>query len=193
MSQTDTRPHETSSGSDPLGAAKAKTGTGPVPVIAIVLAVLLLALAALLVRDGLVALGWVGGTPWLPVPVQGLDGTAPSALVVVVGVVAALVGLWLVVQAFHRRSRKTVAVESACGLFVTTRDVARLSTGAARDVDGVMDASSSAGRRSVTVQVTTTGDAAVAEAVRAAVTDRLSVLDPTPKVRVRTTSNGSSS
>jgi hypothetical protein len=191
---TDTRTGtRTGSQGEPLRAARARTGAGPVPVLAIVLAVLLLALAVVLVRDGLVTLGWVAGSPWLPVPVQGLDGTGPSALVVVVGVLAALVGLWLVLQAFHRRSRKTLAVKSASGLFVTTRDTARLSTGAARSVDGVLVARSNAGRRSVTVRVVTTGDAAVGEAVRGAVTDRLSVLDPTPTVRVRTTTSGSSS
>lgn len=176
-----------------LRAAKIKTGPGLVPVIAVVLAVLLLAVAVLVVRDGLIALGWVGGTPWVPVPFEALEGTGPSTLVIVVGAVAALVGLWLLFQAFGRRTRKHLRVESVTGIFITPRDVARLSTGAARSVDGVLDARSDAGRRSVTVRVTTTGDVATEQEVRSSVAERLSVLDPTPKVRVRTTTNGSSS
>jgi hypothetical protein len=171
--------------------APARTGAGPVPVLALVLALLLLALAVVLVRDALVGLGTLGGSPWLPAAVEALVGVTPSAVVVVVGVVVALVGLWLLLQGFHRRTRTEVSVRSQTGVFTGTSDVARLASGAARGVDGVLSASSSAGRSSVTVKVVATGD--VQAEVQEAVSRRLSVLDPTPRVRVRATSDGSSS
>lgn len=175
----------------PMRPARERTGSGLVPVLAAVLALALLALAVVLVRDALVALGAVGGEPWLPAAVGSLDGTAPSAAVVAVGAVAALLGLWLLAQALRRRTRRSVAVASQTGVFTGTRDVARLASGAARQVDGVVDARSTATRRSVDVRVGATG--VVEDLVTAAVTERLSVLDPAPRVRVRTTTSGSHS
>lgn len=178
-------------GARTMRPAPARTGAGRVPVLAAVIAVLLLALAVVLVRDALVGLGTLGGSPWLPAAVEALVGLTPSAVVAVVGVVVALVGLWLLLQAFRRRTRSEVAVRSQTGVFTGTSDVARLASGAARSVDGVLDASSTATLRSVTVKVVGTGD--VQAQVQEAVTRRLSALDPAPRVRVRATTDGSSS
>ena len=115
--------------------APARTGAGPVPVLAVLLALLLLALAVVLVRDALVALGTLGGSPWLPAAVEALVGVTPSAVVVVVGVVVALVGLWLLLQGFHRRTRTEVSVRSQTGVFTGTGDVAHLI----RTFNGMLD------------------------------------------------------
>jgi len=148
-----------------------------------VLAVLLVALGALLVREALVAGGVVGGSAWLPPAADALDGTAPGAAAVVAGVVAALVGLWLVVVALRRRTRRTLAVGTSSYLGV--RDVARLAAGAARDVDGVLDASADATRRRVVVRGRATSRDGVEEPVRAAVAHQLSALTTPPTIVVR--------
>ena len=76
---------------------------------------------------------------------------------------------------------------SGAGLYLHDRDVAVLASAAARDVDGVLDARTTATARTVTVDVRTTGDPATSERVRSGVTELLQLLasPPTVKVRVR--------
>ncbi|MEZ0447695.1 DUF6286 domain-containing protein [Cellulomonas sp. ICMP 17802] len=170
--------------------AAAATRAGRVAWWSIALAVLLVALGVLVVRDALVAAGRLDGEPWIAPVVDGLDGTEPSALVTVVGVVVALLGLWLVVLALGRRVRTRLAVTSSTGTTIGIADAARLAASAADDVDLVLSARASASRRSVTVTVTTLEGDDVADDVRAAVTDRLAPLvQPlTVKVVTRVTS-----
>lgn len=168
----------------PMRAATQKSGSGPVGVLGPVLAVLLLALGLLLLRDALVAAGALSGAPWLGAAVDGAKGFAPAWWLVPAGIVLALLGLWLLLTAVRRRSRRTLPLTSRTGIFLHTRDVARLASGAAGDVDGVLDVSSAATRRKVTVTVQGTADAGLTESVTAAVTDRLSALQSPPRVAV---------
>ncbi|GAA2023163.1 hypothetical protein GCM10009756_11260 [Pseudokineococcus marinus] len=179
-------------GTGGLRAAPAPTAAVGVTVAACVLALVVVALGALLGREGLVALGVLGGSSWLAGPVQALDGLAPSSAVTAVGVGVAVVGLLLVVLGLSRRRRRWVGVESRSGVVLHRRDVALVAAGAARSVDGVLDAGASTGRRSVEVSARATGPLDDA-AVRAAVADRLGVLRPAPRVRVRTETAGSPS
>lgn len=178
-----------------MPAAPQKTGSGPIGVVGPVLAVLLLALAVLLGREAAVGLGWLGGSPWLPSASKALDGLAAQTWMIAAGVVLALVGLWLVVTALRPRSRKTLPVTAETGVFVETRDVARLASAAAREVDGVLDAKSSAGRSSVVVQVEALSPE-VSSVVQQQVTERLRALRSTLRVKVkvstpsRSTTNG---
>ncbi|WP_432545636.1 DUF6286 domain-containing protein [Kineococcus sp. SYSU DK004] len=183
MSQLDSTSTGTAGRGERLQDAGQPTGAGRVGVLGPVLAVLLLAVAAVLAREALVTWGTVGGQPWVPAAVDAADGLAPSPALAAVGVVLVLVGLWVLATGFARRSRRAVAVTSAPGVHVTTRDVARLASGAARSVDGVLSASSSASRRTVTVTVdATSGD--VRTRVEDAVRSGLRSLDPQPRVRV---------
>ncbi|NIZ92444.1 DUF6286 domain-containing protein [Kineococcus rubinsiae] len=159
------------------------TGSGPVGVVGPVLAVLLVALGALLVREALVTGGVVGGSTWLPPAAGALDGTAPGGAAIAVGVVAALLGLWLVVVALRRRTRRTLAVGAMS--YLSARDVARLAAGAARDVDGVLDVSAEATRKRVLVRGRATSRDGVEEPVRAAVAHQLSALTTPPAIVVR--------
>ncbi|NAZ84243.1 hypothetical protein GTR02_20780 [Kineococcus sp. R8] len=161
----------------------APTGAGPVGTVGPLLAVLLVVLGALLLREALVSGGAVGGSPWLPPAADALDGAAPGAVAIAVGAVAALLGLWLVVVALRRRTRRTLAVGS--GAYLGVRDVARLAAGAARDVDGVLDASADATRRRVVVRGRATSLDGVEEPVRAAVAHQLSALTRPPAIVVR--------
>lgn len=165
-------------------SAPAPTGSGRIGVVGPVLALLLTALGALLLREGIVGLGWVAGRPWLDSAAGSLDGFAPPAWVVAAGVVVVLVGLWLLVTALGRRTRRTIAVTSRSGIHLGLRDVARLASGAARDVDGVVSVSTSATRRVVHVRVRALATERVQDEVTTAVRDQLAPLDPTPTVKV---------
>jgi hypothetical protein len=103
-----------------------------------------------------------------------------------VAVVVVLLGLWLLVVALRPRPRPAIRLQAQTGVYLRTRDVARLSRGAAESVGGVLDAGSQASRRSVDVTVTTTGDEATQAAVHDAVTRRLSAIESPPKVTVTT-------
>lgn len=168
----------------PMRAATQKSGSGPIGVLGPVLALLLLALGVLLLRDALVAAGAFTGTPWLPSATTALQGSPPKWWLIPAGIVAAVLGLWLIVTALRPRSRKTLALTSRTGVFLHTRDIARLASGAAEDVDGVLHVSSTATRRKVRVTVRATTGAGLEDAVVAAVSQRLAPLQSPPRVAV---------
>lgn len=168
----------------PMRAATQESGSGPVGAVGPVLAVLLLALGLLLLRDALVAAGALSGTPWLSGAADALEGFAPAWWLVPAGIAVALVGLWLASTAVRRRSRKTLPLTSRTGVFLHTRDIARLASGAAQDVDGVLDVSSTATRKRVSVTVHGTAEAGLEESVTDVVAQRLSALQSPPRVVV---------
>jgi hypothetical protein len=96
--------------------------------------------------------------------------------------------VWLIITALRPRSRKTLAVTSATGVFLRTRDIARLASAAADDVDGVLSAHSVASRRTVTVTVES-DTAGIADRVQETVAQRLATLDDPLKVKVRVRSH----
>lgn len=169
---------------EPLVPARRPTGSGRVGAVGPVLAVLLLGVAFVLGREALVVGGAVTGRSWTPDVVGAVDGLTPVPAVAVGGVVAVVVGIWLLVTAFARRSRRAVGIAGSPAATTTTHDVARLATGAARQVDGVLSASSRAGRRTVDVAVKATTKA-VGAAVEQAVDRALERIEPRPRVRVR--------
>ncbi|MGL5849715.1 MAG: DUF6286 domain-containing protein, partial [Phycicoccus sp.] len=124
--------------------------------------------------------------PWLTTWLADADGESPPPWTPAAAVAACLVGLWLVVVAITPRPRTGVAVSARTGVFLRPKDVARLARHSAGDVDGVVDVSASATRRSVALRVGTTGDDGVADRVEQAVSDRLAPLARTPRVRVST-------
>lgn len=178
------QPPSSGQGPSPMRPARQPTGSGPVGVVGPVLAVLLLAAGAVLVRDALVAAGALSGRSWLGAAAEGVRGSAPATWLVPAGAVVVLVGLWLVVTALRPRTRTAVPLTSQSGAFLHTRDVARLAAGAARDVDGVLDASASASRRKVVVTVSGTAADGLREDVTAAVTHRLAALESAPRISV---------
>lgn len=170
----------------PMRGARERTGSGLVPVVGILLALCTLGLGVVAVHDGLVALGTLSGPAWLQAAVEAVRGTTPETWMVPVGVALALLGLWLALRvALGRRTRHEMRLRSRTAVSVEPRDVARLASTTAREVDGVLGAKSSAERRKVVVRVTTTGDPGVSEAVERAVTERLALIERAPSVRVR--------
>lgn len=158
---------------------------GPVGWIGIVLALVVLGVAVVLVHDGLVRLGTLAGRPWLLDAADAVGEVRPTWQVALVGAVVGLLGLWLVALALSRRSRPGIALAAGGGQYLLGQDVARLASGAAAQVDGVLDATSTWRPRTVTVRATTDGGQGVDEQVRAAVAERLGALASVPRVVVR--------
>jgi len=163
---------------------------GAVAWVGVVLALLVLALAVVLVHDGLVALRVLDGSTWVLAAADAVGDVRPTWQVALVGAVAALVGLRLVVIALRRRRRPGLPLAAGGGQYLLGQDVARLASGAAAQVDGVLDVTSTWGRRAVTVKATTDGGAGLEGAIRAAVSERLSALARVPRVVVRTRRSG---
>jgi hypothetical protein len=169
---------------EPMPPASQPTRSGPVGIVGPILAVLLIALGVVLLRDALVAAGVLAGAAWIPAALGPLDGVRPGPSFLIGGIVAALLGLWLIFTAVRPRVRSGVKVASRTGIFLGTGDVARLASAAAEDVGGVISASTVATRRKVSTTVRTTGGPGIAAAVRDAVTDRLTDLEPPARVTV---------
>ncbi|MGL5817903.1 MAG: DUF6286 domain-containing protein [Phycicoccus sp.] len=168
----------------PLDAARAPVGPGAVTVVGALLAVGVTALGVVAVQTAASAAGLVSGEPWLATWLTGVDGQRPPSWTPAAAVPAALIGLWLLLVAVKPRPRTGVQVSAQTGVFLRPKDVARLARATADDVDGVVDVSAAATRRAVTLRVGTTGDDGVAARVGAAVSDRLTPLARTPRVRV---------
>lgn len=168
-----------------MRGARQATGSGRIGLVGPVLAVLLAAVGVVLIRDALIVGEVLAGAAWLPAALDPLNGLTAQWWMVPAGVGVALLGLWLVVTALRPRSRTTVPVTSATGLFLQTRDIARLASDAAGEVDGVLSATSTASRRAVTVTVRSTATAGIADGVTDAVTRRLSPLETPPQIKVR--------
>jgi hypothetical protein len=167
-----------------MKAARQQTGAGRIGLVGPIMALVLTGIGFVLLHDAVAEADNRPGRTWLASVVDGLDRTTAEWWMIPAGVAVALAGVWLIVTAVRPRSRKTLAVTSQTGVFLRTRDIARLASAAADDVDGVLSASSVASRRAVTVTVESDRDA-VADLVRDTVSERLSALANPPKIKVR--------
>ncbi len=167
-----------------MKAAGQQTGAGRIGLLGPVMALALTAIGFVLLHDAIAEADTQPGRTWLAAMVDGLDRLTAEWWMFPAGVGIALLGIWLINTASRPRSRKTLAVTSETGVFLRTRDVARLASAAADDVDGVLSASSVASRRTVTVTVESDREG-VADLVLDTVGQRLSALASPPKVKVR--------
>ncbi|WP_127127262.1 DUF6286 domain-containing protein [Georgenia sp. SYP-B2076] len=174
----------------PMPPASLPTRSGAIGVVGPVLATLLLAAGVALVLDALITGGILAGTGLVATGLVALDGLRPGPWFLVGGIVAALLGLWLIAVALGRRVRSRVTVSSRTGIYLGVGDVARLASAAAEEVGGVISASTIATRRRVTTTIRSIGDAGIADAVRQAVAARLTMLDPAPRVTVAVRGKG---
>jgi hypothetical protein len=171
-----------------MRAARQQTGAGRIGVVGPILAILLTAIGVVLLHDAISVADNRPGRSWLAAVVDGLNGFTAEWWLIPAGVAAALIGVWLIITALRPRSRKTLAVTSATGVFLRTRDIARLASAAADDVDGVLSAHSVASRRTGTVTVES-DTAGIADRVQETVAQRLAALDDPLKVKVRVRSH----
>jgi hypothetical protein len=164
--------------------ARTPTGAGRIGLAGPLMAVALTAAGVVLVHDAIAEADSTPGRTWLAFLIDTLDRTTAAWWMIPAGAGVALIGMWLIVNALRPRSRKSLAVTSATGVHLRTRDVARLASAAADDVDGVLSATSVAGRRVVTVTVESERDG-IADLVHGAVAGRLSALADPPKTKIR--------
>lgn len=169
---------------DALDAAKTPVGPGAISAVGLVLALLLSLSGAVAIRDALVTAGVIHGSPWVEQAGRAVNGLRPAAWMVPVGAALVLLGLWLVVTALRPRPRSATSVTSTTGVFLRPKDVSRLAQSAAEQVDGVLAAKTRVTRRTLHVQVRSTGSPQVPEQVRSAVSERLTPLDSPPIVKV---------
>ncbi|MBO0924616.1 hypothetical protein J1G44_08980 [Cellulomonas sp. zg-ZUI199] len=170
---------------DPVPLA-APRPAGAVAWVGVVLALVALGLAVVLMHDGLVALRVLDGGSWVLSAADAVGDIRPTWEVALIGVLVGLVGLRLVVIALRRRRRPGLPLAAGGGQYLLGQDVARLASGAAAQVDGVLEVTSTWGRRAVTVRATTDGGPGLEGLIRAAVSERLSALAKAPRVVVRT-------
>lgn len=152
--------------------------------LGLLLSVALIALGALAAHDGVVLEGWAQGKPLLSPRLSGQTALVPGTLTRVIGVVAALLGLFLLWVALRPGRRRGAELDAATGVWLTWSDVERLVVSTAEQQDGVLSAHASATSRQVRVEArTTTND--VEPAVQQAVSEALAGLRRPPRVVVR--------
>ena len=122
--------------------------------VSLVLALALVGVAVVAVRDLAVDRGWADGTTWTGDAVDRLDGIEAGIPAVVVGVVMALAGLWLILTAVRPAARTHETTSGPSDVWITRSAVRAVATGAAEQTPGVAAASSRhrRGRVVVTVQ-----------------------------------------
>lgn len=159
---------------------------------ALLLALAVIVLGAIGIRDALVAAGALRGTSWTKRAADTIDGLSPQTWMIPAGVALALLGLWWLLAALKPRKRTEIALSGDPGAWIRSGDLARLTQPTAENVDGVVSARVSAGRRTVTVKATTTAREAteIRAALADAVEDRLTAMQRAPKVKVNTRYSG---
>lgn len=159
-----------------------------------VCALLVTALGICGIRDALVALKVFHGQAWSRQLAGYLHGLTPNGWMILVGVIAALVGLWFLVLGLAPRRRAGVAASSSGTVWISPGDLARISASVARQQPGVLRASASAKPKAVKISVVGTPEQTgeLQNAVSSSVTQRLSVLHERPKVKVRARTGGGS-
>lgn len=153
--------------------------------ITIVIGAILVALSAVLARELWFLTQNEPYDSWLE-PVYEFFGTTPiDGLAVTVGIVVALVGLWLLITAFLPRRHTHMRVNSPVSIWVRPVDVARKATNTARAEVGGPNIRSKADRKKLTVQVEDDGSGTAQERVAAALNTEFSRMARPPAVTVK--------
>lgn len=168
-------------------AGRTPTATPAAAPWAVLLALVVLALGVVGVRDALVAAGAFGGSSWTKNTANAIDGLTAHTWMIPAGIGLAVLGLWWLLAALKPRKRTEISLTGTPGAWMRPGDLARLVQPTVENVEGVVSASTSATRRTVTVKATTTArdPAQVRTAVTEAVGDRLSALRRAPRVKVK--------
>jgi len=168
-------------------AGRTPTATPAAAPWAVLLALVVLALGVVGIRDALIAAGAFGGSSWTKNTANAIDGLTAHTWMIPAGIGLATLGLWWLLAALKPRKRTEISLSGTPGAWMRPGDLARLAQPTAENVEGVVSASTSATRRTVTVKATTTArdSAQVRTAVTDAVGDRLSALRRAPRVKVK--------
>jgi len=177
------------SGASPVEptAGRTPTATPAAAPWAVLLALVVLALGVVGIRDALVAAGAFGGSSWTKNTANAIDGLTARTWMIPAGIGLAVLGLWWLLAALKPRKRTEISLSGTPGAWMRPGDLARLVQPTVENVEGVVSASTSATRRTVTVKATTTArdSAQVRTALTEAVGDRLAALGRAPRVKVK--------
>ena len=103
---------------------------------------------------------------------------------ITVGIIVALVGLWLLITALMPRPRTHMQVASPSSIWVRPVDVARKATASARSELGRSSISSKATRKKLIVDVEDDGSGHLDQRLAATLTEQVQRLNPPPHVKV---------
>ncbi|WP_159619057.1 DUF6286 domain-containing protein [Ruania rhizosphaerae] len=149
--------------------------------VAVVLVLLMLTgAAALLTQHALAAWDVIPEPSWLEHGIELIS--AQSRWVLIAAAAAVALGVLLLVLAWPHRQR-VHRLSAAPALYLRTVDLARLASAAARDVDGVLAATTTVSGRRLRVQVTATGLDGISEDVHAAVQRQLALVAGSFRIR----------
>ncbi|QOR70910.1 hypothetical protein IM660_00895 [Ruania alkalisoli] len=172
---------ETPSADVPRLAAAPGASNRPGLRVAVVLVLLVLVgVAALLSQHALAAWAVIPDPSWLEHGIELIS--AQSRWVPIVAAAAVALGVLLLVLAWPRRQR-VHRLSAAPALHLRTVDLARLASAAAREVDGVLAATTTVSGRRIRVHVTATGLDGISEDVHAAVQRRLALVAGSFRIR----------
>lgn len=167
------------------GPAKRPVGTSAAAPIGVLAAMATIALGVVGIHDALQAAGAAGGPSWTEWLAGKLETVAPADWMIPAGVGAVIVGLLCLVAAVKPRRVTHVAVGKD-GVWIRSRDIARLAAESAETVDSVISATAKSRRRTVRLTVRVIGDTdRVATELDTTVGQRLAVLSPPPRIRRR--------
>lgn len=121
---------------------------------------------------------------WVRPVLDWLGTAAVNSVGVTIGILVALVGLWLVIAAFKPRPRRYVRVESVSSIWMRPVDIARKATASARSELGRSNIASRATRNKLTVEVDDDGSPALEQRLTEVLGGEMQRLAQTPKVRV---------
>ncbi|MDG3015594.1 DUF6286 domain-containing protein [Speluncibacter jeojiensis] len=175
--------------SSPRPGAPAPTGNPAAAPVAILFGLGLLVLAAICVRDLLIATGAIGGSGWLATAFRWVARLRWHDWMLPAAIVAVLVGLALLFAAVKPRPHTHLSLTSPAGVWLRPTDLARLCSGRARTVAGVLSATTAVSRKRAVVSVTVGAPAVpdLEDQVRAAVSAGLTALVHTPELRIAIT------
>lgn len=168
-----------------MTSAKRPVRTPAAVPVGVIGAVALGLLGAAAIRDALQALDVVQGESWSGWLADRVKLIEPADWMLPAGIAAVLIGLWFLIAALKPRRTTQWQVRDS-SVWIRPKDAARLAAGAASEVGSVLSATTSAGRRKISVDaVTTTDTAQVREELEAAVTSRLAPLSRPPRIHTR--------
>ena len=181
-----------------MRAARAPVGVGSAPLVAQLLALALVALGAVGIQEALVRTGAWKTSSWTSAVVDSVDGVRyDDPIVLVLSIVLVVLGLVLLPLGFKRRPRTSVALDATTGVYLRSRDLARVAATAVEGADSVTDVDVKAGRRTLKVQATTVASRDrkddIAQDIRSRLTASLDALERAPRLKVSVKTEGPSS
>lgn len=174
------------SSEEPTGFGQEPRSNPRAKFLTLLIGLVLLVLAGVAIRDVyMIASTGSRESGWL-VPVYNEIATADvTAGGVAIGVLVALIGLWLIVAAFKPRPHTHVKVSSKASVWMRPVDVARKSTATMQQEFGADDVRSRADRKRLSVQVGSDDTEQMQEeTIHDALRPELSLLEPTPKIKL---------